>query len=213
MRGGHWIDLDWLWDAITRDNPLDCAAAAASGVDYALVATCVRTGLPRYLSPMAVDMLHALKASCALPVLYRGTIRVGADELVDGGISDPLPVREAYRRGARTIVVIRSRAAHFVKRDRFVNRIGAWTIRGSPALARACVSVARVYREGVAFASAPPADCTILQIAPSAALATGRTSRDRAALDRDYALGRALGREAIVRFERLAGKSALSMAG
>ncbi|MDP9148909.1 MAG: patatin family protein, partial [Myxococcota bacterium] len=176
LRGGHWMDLDWLWDAITRDDPLDCSAAASSGVEYALDATCARTGSPRYLSPNAVDMLQALKASCALPVLYRGTIRVGDDELVDGGISDPLPVREAYRRGARTIVVVRSRAANFVKRDRLVNRVGAWTIRGTPALARACLDVARVYRDGVAFLRSPPADCRVLQVAPSTALATGRTS-------------------------------------
>ncbi|MDP9037148.1 MAG: patatin family protein [Myxococcota bacterium] len=213
LRGGHWMDLDWLWDAITRDDPLDCSAAATSGIEYALVATCARTGSARYLSPNAGDMLQALKASCALPVLYRSTIQLGDEELVDGGISDPLPVREAYRRGARTMVVIRSRAVNFVKRDRLVNRVGSWTIRGTPALARACLNVARVYRDGVAFLRSPPSDCRVLQVAPSTALATGRTSRDRESLDRDYAVGRALGREAILRFERLAGKPALPMVG
>jgi predicted patatin/cPLA2 family phospholipase len=201
LRGGHWLDLDWLWEAITREDPLDCAAAAASGVEYGLVATCARTGEPRYLAPKAHDMLDALKASCALPVLYRGTVRVGFDELVDGGISDPVPVREAYRRGARTIIVIRSRAADFVRKDRLVNHIGAWTMRTSPAIARACRTAARAYREAVAFLSSPPADCTILQVAPATALATSRTSRDRGALERDYALGRALGRDVIARFE------------
>ena len=49
LRGGHWLDLDWLWGAITREDPLDCSAAAASGVEYTLVATCARTGEPRYL--------------------------------------------------------------------------------------------------------------------------------------------------------------------
>src|SRR6476469_8399668 len=24
VRGGHWVDLDWLWEAITREDPLDC---------------------------------------------------------------------------------------------------------------------------------------------------------------------------------------------
>src|ERR1700733_1524752 len=95
LRGGHWLDLDWLWEAITREDPLDCGAVAASGVEYAIVTTCARTGLPRYLTPSCDDILETLKASCALPFLYRHTVRVGADELVDGGISDPLPVREA----------------------------------------------------------------------------------------------------------------------
>jgi predicted patatin/cPLA2 family phospholipase len=204
LRGGHLLVLDWLWEAITRDDPLDCAAAAASGVEYALVATCVRTGLPRYLAPTSHDMLDALKASCALPVLYRKTVCIGGDAMVDGGISDPLPVREAYRRGARTIVVVRSRAADFVKRDRLVNHVGAWTMRRVPGLARACRGAARAYREGVAFLRCPPADCSIIHVAPARALATRRTSRDRAALELDYALGRALGRDAITQFERMA---------
>jgi predicted patatin/cPLA2 family phospholipase len=203
LRGGHWLDLDWLWDAITREDPLDCHAAAASGVEYGLVATCARTGEPRYLAPGAHEMLDALKASCALPVLYRGPVRVGENELVDGGISDPLPVREAYRRGARALVVVRSRAADFVKSDRFVNRIGAWTLRTSPAIARACRTAVDRYRDAVAFLRDPPADCAVVHVAPFTSLATRRTSRDRDALERDYALGRALGREAIVSFERV----------
>jgi predicted patatin/cPLA2 family phospholipase len=197
LRGGHWMDLDWLWDTITREDPLDCEAAAASGVEYALVATCTLTGEARYLTPRAKHMLEALKASCALPVLYRRPVRFGFDALVDGGISDPLPVREAYRRGARTIVVIRSRAADFVKRDRLTNHLGAWTMRRTRGIAMACRTAARHYRDAVAFIQSPPEDCDVIQVAPPTALATGRTSRDRGSLEHDYVLGRSLGREAI----------------
>jgi predicted patatin/cPLA2 family phospholipase len=213
LRGGHWLDLDWLWDAITRLHPLDREAAHKSGVEYALVATCARTGLPRYLSPGPDDMLQALKASCALPVLYRHAVRVGADAFVDGGISDPLPIREAYRRGARTIVVVRSRAADFVKRDQLVNHLGALSMRAAPGIARACRGVSRSYAEAVAFLRSPPLDCAIVHVAPATALATRRTSRDRAALERDYALGRALARDAIAQFERVAGRAAIAMVG
>ncbi|HEY5145297.1 MAG TPA: patatin family protein [Polyangiaceae bacterium] len=213
VRGGHTLDLDWLWDAIEREDPLDRRAAAASPVEYALVATCVRTGEPRYLSPGADDMLEALKASCALPVLYRKTISLGGERYVDGGLSDPIPVREAYRRGARTIIVVRSRAAEFVKNARVGNRFGAWAMRHEPGVARACRRAASVYRDAVAFMKAPPAGCHVIQVAPATSLATGRTSRDRDALHRDYALGRALGREAIERFERLRASETLEMAG
>ena len=213
VRGGHWLDLDWLWDAIEREDPLDRRAAAACGVEYALVATSVRTGEPRYLAPEAGDMLEALKASCALPILYRKTVTFEGEQFVDGGLSDPIPVREAYRRGARTLVVLRSRAAHFVKNARIANRVGAWAMRRDPGLAKACRNAAAVYRDAVDFMTTPPPDCHVIQVAPAAALATGRTSRDRMALERDYALGRALGREAIVRFERLRSGDTLDKAG
>lgn len=213
VRGGHWLDLDWLWDAIEREDPLDRRAAATCGTEYALVATSVQTGEPRYLAPTADDMLDALKASCALPVLYRKTVTLGGEQFVDGGLSDPIPVREAYRRGARTLVVLRSRAAHYVKKARIANRVGAWALRRNPGLVKACRSAATVYRDAVEFMAHPPSDCHVIQVAPAAALATGRTSRDRAALERDYALGRALGREAIVRFERIASNETLDKAG
>ncbi|HEY4015406.1 MAG TPA: patatin family protein [Polyangiaceae bacterium] len=213
FRGGHWLDLDWLWEAITRDDPLDCEAAHQSGVDYALVATSVRTGHAAYLVPAAADMLQALKASCALPVLYRHPIRIGDDAFVDGGISDPLPVREAYRRGARVIIVVRSRAVDFVKRDRWVNRIGAWTLRDTPGIALACRHAARAYSAGVQFLRSPPADCSIIHVAPETALATRRTSRDKSALERDYTLGRALGRDAITQFERITRSASLALVG
>jgi predicted patatin/cPLA2 family phospholipase len=217
LRGGSAMDLDWLWDAIEREDPLDRHAAVASGVEYALVATSVRTGNPTYLRPDADGMLEALKASCAFPVLYRKTVCFEGEHYVDGGLSDPIPVREAYRLGARTVIVLRSRPAHYVKTARITNRIGAWALRHQPGLAKACRSAASVYRDAVDFMVAPPADCQVIQVAPHDSLATGRTSRDRAALHRDYALGRAMGREAIERFDQARGArrvdAPLGMAG
>jgi hypothetical protein len=48
----------------------------------------------------------------------------------------------------------------------------------------------------------------MIHVAPATALATRRTSRDRDALDPDYALGRALGREAIERYRAAAASAA-----
>ena len=202
LRGGHWLDLDWLWEAIEREDPLDRRAAAASGVEYGLVATCARTGEPRYLAPTADDMLDALKASCALPVLYREDDHLRGRAFVDGGLSDPLPVREAYRRGARTLVVVRSRAAGFVKKthaSRTASGRGRCAVsRGSR---RRAVDAARAYRDGVNVRRAPPGR---LHRDPGGARRGPRHERERRATprrcERDYALGRALGREAIERF-------------
>src|SRR5580692_206893 len=164
FRGGHWMDLDWLWDAIEREDPLDRKAAAASGVEYGLVATSARTGAPHYLAPTAETMLDAIKASCAFPVLYRHPVNLDGEDFVDGGLSDPLPVREAYRRGARTIVVIRSRTAAFVKKTQLSNHIGAWAMRGDPAVANACRNTPKAYRDAILFVQNPPQDCTIIHV-------------------------------------------------
>ena len=202
LRGGHAVDLDWLWDAITAEDPLDVEAAAKSAVKWAIVATSVATGKPVYATPTASETLDALKASCALPLLYRGEVRWGGEKLVDGGVSDPIAAREAYRRGARKILVIRSRAAGFVKKVGWGTAVGAWMMRREPGLAQAYRDAPARYEDAVRFLEAPPADCAIIHVAPRARLATTRTSQDPASLERDYQLGRELGRLAIAEWAR-----------
>jgi len=221
VRGGDWVDFDWLWHAIERDLPIDRAALAASPVQLVLSATSYRTGEPVYLEPVDHDLMSAFKSSCALPILCRDPVHVGEQRLMDGSIAAPIPVQEAYRRGARRILVIRSRPATFVARASAVGRQplyrhspqlqrfhdswdeAAWlwasalAFHASPPFARAMRAAHTTYREAVEFIESPPTDCEILHIAPPAPLATGRTTQDARRLRRDYALGREAGIRAL----------------
>jgi len=197
LRGGHWLDFDWLWQATERDVPIDRAKLAASAVKLVLSATSYATGQPVYLEPTDSDLMLSLKSSCALPILCRDPVHVADQRLMDGGIAAPIPVQEAYRRGARRIVVIRSRPPEFVKRASAFAGLSALAFRTSPSFARALRRAHDAYAEAVAFIRSPPADCEILHVAPTAVLATGRTTQDVRALDRDYALGRDAGTRAI----------------
>jgi predicted patatin/cPLA2 family phospholipase len=194
------IDLDWLWDALAEREPLDVEAIARRGTEFIVVATSRQTGKAVYLRPGPGQMFDALKASSALPVLYHGDISLSGEHLVDGGVSDPIPVDEAYRRGARRILVVRSRPAAAVKSDGLSARGIAWLLRHEPSLAAAVRATAARYRNAVAFLNAPPSDCEIIQVAPRVALATKRTTQDRACLERDYELGRTLGPGAMRRW-------------
>jgi predicted patatin/cPLA2 family phospholipase len=192
LRGGHYMDLDALWDTFAREEPLDESAIEARRTQLVSVNTCALTSRPVYLTAKAPGIHEYLKAGCALPLLYRGPVRVQGESVVDGGLIDPIPAEEAYRRGARRIVVIRSRPAQAVKRDGSADVIAAAFLRGQPAVAGAVRATARRYREAVAFLHKPPADAKIVHIAPLRPLATGRTSQDVSALRRDYALGLSL---------------------
>lgn len=197
LRGGHWVDFDWLWQAAERACPIDRAKLVASSAKLVLSATCYGTGLPVYLEPGADDLMQALKSSCALPLLYRHPVYVGEQRLMDGGVAAPIPVQEAYRRGARRILVIRSRPADYVKRASALRRYSALMFRASPPFASALMRAHEVYREAVEFIARPPADCEIIHVAPPYTLATRRTTQNLRALERDYALGREVGADAI----------------
>lgn len=198
--GRSAVDLDWLWDSLAERDPLDVAAIDRSPVELIVAATSARSGEPVYLRPRADEIFDALKGSCALPALYRGSVSVGGEPLVDGGVSDPIPVEEAYRRGARRIVVVRSRPAPYVKTNGWSSRLSALLLRRQPIVAAAMLRTAERYQRAVAWLHAPPADCRIVHVAPTAAMSTGRTTRDRRALEQDYAHGREMGEETIARW-------------
>ncbi|HPB83123.1 MAG TPA: patatin family protein, partial [Spirochaetota bacterium] len=115
LKGGHYMDLDWLWDITIREYRLDLKKIfmdlATEDKEFIVVTTSMNTGRVMYLRPDEGTLEEYLKASSSLPVLYRNILKIDGEEVTDGGIADPVPVIEAYRRGARTITVIRSRPA------------------------------------------------------------------------------------------------------
>lgn len=192
LRGGHYMDLDWLWDAFATEDPLDEAAVARARTQLVSVATCAKTGEPVYLTARAPRIHADLKAGCALPFLYRGPVVLEDRHVVDGGLVDPIPAQEAYRRGARRMIVIRSRPSTAVKKNSAFTRPVAALLMRTPAVARASLHTARRYQQAVSFVHAPPADAQVLELAPPTPLQTRRTTQDVSCLRADYALGQQL---------------------
>lgn len=192
LRGGSIVDLDWLWDTLAEREPLNVTGVLDNPTEFVVVGTSSSTGRAMYLRPDAANMFDVLKASCALPALYRRKIALAGDTVIDGGVADPIPVEEAYRRGARRILVVRSRPATYVKKPRLENHLVSALLLDRPKLIEAVHHSPARYRRAVEFIHSPPSDCTILQLAPPDMLATTRTSRDRSKLELDYELGRSL---------------------
>ncbi|MBW3696562.1 patatin family protein [Vibrio sp. T187] len=61
-----------------------------------------------YLPLLGEDWYKVMLATCAIPRLYTDEVEVGGQSYVDGGVSACIPVQEAWRRAARSIVVIRT---------------------------------------------------------------------------------------------------------
>lgn len=200
LRGGSVVDLDWLWDTLAEREPLNVDRLLRNPTEFVVVGTSCSTGRAVYLVPDAANMFDVLKASCALPMLYRRTITLAGDAVFDGGVADPIPVEEAYRRGARRILVVRSRPASYVKKPRLENHLVSVVLRDQPKLIEAVHGSPSQYRRAVEFIHSPPKDCSILQLAPDAMLATTRTSRDASKLRLDYELGRALAEDLVERW-------------
>lgn len=198
LRGGHLMDLDCLWEHIAQREPLNVPAILSrKDTRFLITATGVDSGTPVYIEPDAGTCLEALKASSAIPLLYRSFPQVRGVSYTDGGITDAIPVIEAYRRGARIITVIRSRPGGYYKKNRREGLALSLLLRRWPYLASALRRQIRNYARAVDFILGPPGDCRVHQIAPPDALQSSRTTQDRELLDTDYRLGRELGMDAI----------------
>jgi predicted patatin/cPLA2 family phospholipase len=154
----------------------------------------VETGRAVYLRPQEDNWNAVLKASSAMPVLFKTPQYMDSERLVDGGVADAVPVEEAGRRGATRIVVIRSQSAGYVKKDGVEVKITAFFSRKFPRLQETLRRKPESYKRSIEYIKNPPAGVQVFQIAPEPKLKSGRTTRDMESLQADYELGRSQGK-------------------
>lgn len=196
VRGGHMLDIDWLWDITIREIRLDLEAIAASGSRFTVALTDTATGCAAYFEPAPVDLEQCIKASSAVPVMVRGFIPYAGGWYTDGGLSDPIPVIEAYNRGARRIIVLRSRPAGYVMKSK---KPGVLTraLVGNPAVVKAMAARPMRYARALEFIRNPPQDLRVLEVCPPADFPVSRLTKDLRRLDAGYNMGLTAGRAAM----------------
>ena len=200
IRGGNLFDLDWFFDRISKQFSINSRRFYQTLEDSPLtvVTTCTRTGYPVYhkIAPDTAkdEMFEILKASSALPMIYRTPIRIGGRTLMDGSLSDPLPVIKAIEDGFKHLVVIRTRESNYRKTASSGNRLLAWQYRKQPALSSLIRQQYTIYNETLdQFEQFREKGITITEICPETPLNCTRSTRNRNRLVADYHRGYAIG--------------------
>ena len=196
LLGGHWLDLDWLWDITIREIRLDLERFARQPMALYIVATRVADGQAAYIRARAENLEILLKASCAVPVVYRDFPLLDDAPYTDGGVADSIPVIKAYEAGARAITVILSRPEGYRKTPSRWPSLLRRLLKHQPPLAEAMLRRHNAYNRAIDFIENPPPDCRIQVIAPPKDFAVGRVTTDQGRLEAGYAMGLAAGRAA-----------------
>jgi predicted patatin/cPLA2 family phospholipase len=197
LRGGHLLDLDWLFAAVTTALPWDPAQGPELERPIYIGVTDVMSGNARYVAASAANLEQAMKASAALPLLYRGFPRLDQRPLTDGGVADGIPVAEAIRLGATRIMVIRSRARTYRKRDTLGHKWIRWKLRRYQALQQTLRERVTRFEAALQLMRRPPAGVHILEICPPEDLTIGRFNRNPRQLQTGYDAGLAQAQTAI----------------
>ena len=219
--GGNVVDLDWYFEQTKQGMfKLDLNAATASlGHRLLLITTTNASDRKGYfLSPSSKSQWRELlKASSALPFLYKQGVKLtpwltdkacnnGAsdhsaaidnDFYLDGGLAAPLPVREAYRRGARKIVVIRTVSEDFQAQSAWVHKLKSWICVSGfcPKTIDYLVQHEQAYQDELDFIANPPEDVEIVQIFAAENLQSKLLGSTDADLRHDYHAGISAGKQ------------------
>lgn len=111
IRRKQYLGLDWALDKICEfPYRLDVdMGRQVLGQRKAFAAVTETTHLiDHYLPMLDHDWKKVLIATCAIPRLYEKEVKFDHGTYVDGGVSASIPVQQAWRQGARCIVVIRT---------------------------------------------------------------------------------------------------------
>lgn len=198
VRGGNLIDLDWLVESTSAKIPLSMSSADKlfeTGKQFYMCACRSDDYTPGYFSPTNDTWLNILKASSAIPGFYRTAVDIDGVSYQDGGISDAIPVREAARLGADTLVVIRTVPSQMYYTPEWFKRMERWLGDSSlQPLLQLVQHHEASYRDIQSFIDKPPGKLRIFEIYPPKPLMSLALGSRLPSLNADYKTGRICGR-------------------
>ena len=168
----------------------DKEAYESNPTAFYVVCTDVVTGEPVYrrLDKVDDDCYLWMRASASMPLVSR-PVHVGGYTLLDGGMSDAIPLRFMQGQGFLKNVVVLTRPRDYVKgsSDNPEMRIG---LRSYPEMVRVMADRHKMYAFEREFVFACEKQGSTLVLCPDAPLELSRTERDPEKLQKAYDEGR-----------------------
>ena len=187
--------MDFIFHEIPQHlDPFDYQAFQENLCEFWTGAIDIRTGETVYFGKEEIgDDLEALRATTSLPLLsqpvaYRGRL------LLDGGTSDPIPVRRALADGCDRVVVVLTRERGYRKPAQSFRAVYRSAFRRYPAMIRALDTRHRIYNDTLDFLAGLECGGTAAVIAPATPPQVRRIERDRDKLLALYQEGLEAGR-------------------
>ncbi|WP_045398150.1 alpha/beta fold hydrolase [Vibrio campbellii] len=197
LLNGEGLDLDFLVDNAEIDIPLNWEKGSdlLKTKQVVAVATHARNLTTECFDVTVDNWKDVLRASCAIPALHKKPVVFDGARWLDGGVSAPIPVEEAYRRGYKHIVVVRTMPTDFDEHHPLIEAI----LKHAPSKAMSELSAIllkheETYRQTQRFLANPPDDVNIYEISPARNLKSSVVESTKKQLDADYLHGARLGR-------------------
>ena len=176
----------------TELDVFDIKAFDASPMEFYVGATDVETGEPIYRRcPTAegTELLDWIRASASMPFVSR-VVEIDGKKLLDGGISDSIPLAYFEQLGYDRNVVVLTQPAGFVKRPVRGKPFVKLALRHYPKAAEAMLGRHVFYNETLTSIAEKEAAGEIFVIRPDKTLPIGHITHSPERLEEVYRLGR-----------------------
>ena len=175
------FELDIFDNETFKNNPLK----------FYVVATDVNTGKAVYKRVDSADEkgLLYMRASASMP-LVSTIINVDGTELLDGGISDSIPLEFFINKGCKKNLVILTQPKDYIKKKNSLIPLMKISLRKYPKLIEAMSNRHILYNKQVKYAEEAEKNGSAFIIRPAEKLPIGRLEKNPETLKTVYELGR-----------------------
>lgn len=190
-----YMNIDHLRAVADKLVPFDLETALKTSENKKVnfVATNRLTGEALYLSPKQPDWIEVVIASSTLPFVTKGVHKVRNLDLMDGGWSDPIPVKWAVDQGATDILVLRTTHIDRKVVQSWPDYFGSIYFRNHPELSECFAQNHTLYNNTMDYLSNPPDHANIEQLWPEEGLKCSTYSYSVEGINSDYRYGLQIG--------------------
>ena len=189
---GELFGMNFIFDTIpNRLVPFDYETFRNSTQRCVVTATDCMSGEAVYYekAKLGVDYLKVLQASCSLPLIAR-PVHFDGRTLMDGGLSDPIPLAKSIRDGNRKQVLILTRHKGYIKKSSWLlNLLIRLRYPHFKGMQKAMARRAARYNRTMEWIETLEEAGEILVLRPRAPLNVDRIDRNKATLYAAYDQG------------------------
>ena len=166
LKTGSMFGMDFIFDKIPNElDPFDYQAFLASPCEFYVGVTNVWTGKPEYFPSSSIPMFSPI-------VPYKGNL------YLDGGTSDPIPVRKALADGCDRVIVVLTQDRGYVKHPEKFRPVYKNLYRRYPKMVNTLDHRHEVYNETRDFVFQLEREGKAIVIAPREPVDLSRFERD-----------------------------------
>lgn len=194
---GDLFGADFCYDAIPFHlDPFDSRAFAENPMKFYCVCTDLDTGRPVYkrIHTGEGEEMQWIRASASMPLVSR-PVEIGGRRLMDGGMSDSIPLLAMEKKGYERNVVILTQPEGYVKKPQKTMPLLRIALRSHPASVRALETRYLRYNKSLSHIREREAEGAALVIRPREALNISSVEHDPSEMIRVYEEGRAVMKE------------------